>query len=75
VRRLVADGLDVRAVVPAIEQGLEDFFLELTQSSDVDAPAGDAAPAGAVAPADASTGAHANGAGATGTSSAPDGRG
>jgi len=38
VRRLVADGLDVRAVVPAVEQGLEDFFLELTQSSDVDAP-------------------------------------
>ena len=26
----------VRAVVPAHEQGLEDFFLELTQSSDVD---------------------------------------
>ena len=75
VRRLVADGLDVRAVVPAIEQGLEDFFLELTQSSDVDAPAGAAAPPGAVAPAGASTGAHANGAGATGTSSAPDGQG
>jgi ABC-2 type transport system ATP-binding protein len=31
VRTLVADGLDVRAVVPATEQGLEDFFLELTQ--------------------------------------------
>ena len=31
VRRLVADELDVRAVVPATEQGLEDFFLELTQ--------------------------------------------
>ncbi len=30
VRRLVQDGLDVRAVVPAREQGLEDFFLELT---------------------------------------------
>jgi ABC-2 type transport system ATP-binding protein len=30
VRRLVADGRDVRAVVPAPEQGLEDFFLELT---------------------------------------------
>ena len=30
VRRLVADGLAVRAVVPAPEQGLEDFFLELT---------------------------------------------
>ena len=36
VRRLVAAQLDVRAVVPAPEQGLEDFFLELTQSSDVD---------------------------------------
>ena len=36
VRRLVADGLDVRAVVPAVEQGLEDFFLELTTSSDRD---------------------------------------
>ncbi len=31
VRRLVGDGIDVRAVVPAPEQGLEDFFLELTQ--------------------------------------------
>lgn len=30
VRRLVADGVDVLAVVPAIEQGLEDMFLELT---------------------------------------------
>ncbi|NLE22761.1 MAG: ABC transporter ATP-binding protein [Actinobacteria bacterium] len=30
VRRLVEDGVDVRAVVPAREQGLEDFFLELT---------------------------------------------
>ena len=39
VRRLVAGGIAVRAVVPAVEQGLEDFFLELTQSSDVDAPA------------------------------------
>jgi len=37
VRRLVAARLDVRAVVPAPEQGLEDFFLELTQSADVDA--------------------------------------
>jgi ABC-2 type transport system ATP-binding protein len=34
VRRLVTDGLDVRAVVPAPEQGLEDFFLELTQEDD-----------------------------------------
>jgi ABC-2 type transport system ATP-binding protein len=31
VRRLVQDGVDVRAVVPAPEQGLEDFFLELTR--------------------------------------------
>ena len=30
VRRLVADGLDIFAVVPAVEQGLEDMFLELT---------------------------------------------
>jgi ABC-2 type transport system ATP-binding protein len=30
VRRLVEDGVAVRAVVPASEQGLEDFFLELT---------------------------------------------
>ena len=42
VRRLVADGLDVRAVVPAPEQGLEDFFLELTESGDV----GSGAPTG-----------------------------
>ncbi len=33
VRRLVAEGIDVRAVVPAVEQGLEDFFLELTGAS------------------------------------------
>ena len=32
VRRLVADGVAVRAVVPAVEQGLEDFFLELTRA-------------------------------------------
>ncbi len=38
VRRLVADGVEVRAVVPATEQGLEDFFLELT-GSDGDRPA------------------------------------
>jgi ABC-type multidrug transport system ATPase subunit len=30
VRRLVADGVDILAVVPAMEQGLEDMFLELT---------------------------------------------
>jgi len=34
VRRLVADGIAVRAVVPAPEQGLEDFFLELTGADD-----------------------------------------
>jgi ABC-2 type transport system ATP-binding protein len=38
VRRLVDDGLDVRAVVPATEQGLEDFFLELT-ADEADGPA------------------------------------
>jgi len=37
VRRLVAEGIGVDAVIPAREQGLEDFFLDLTQSSDVDA--------------------------------------
>jgi hypothetical protein len=30
VRRLVAEGIDVKAVVPSVEQGLEDMFLELT---------------------------------------------
>jgi ABC-2 type transport system ATP-binding protein len=30
VRRLVAEGVDIHAVVPAVEQGLEDMFLELT---------------------------------------------
>ena len=38
VRQLVAAGVGVDAVVPAREQGLEDFFLGLTQSSDVDEP-------------------------------------
>jgi ABC-2 type transport system ATP-binding protein len=37
VRALVDAGLGVDAVIPAREQGLEDFFLGLTQSSDVDA--------------------------------------
>ena len=32
VRRLVGAGVDVLAVVPAIEQGLEDMFLELTST-------------------------------------------
>ena len=36
VNRLVAAGIGVDAVIPAREQGLEDFFLGLTQSSDVD---------------------------------------
>ena len=36
VSRLVAEGIGVDAVIPAREQGLEDFFLGLTQSSDVD---------------------------------------
>lgn len=39
VRRLVADGVEVRAVVPAPEQGLEDFFLELTGTDDANRPA------------------------------------
>jgi ABC-2 type transport system ATP-binding protein len=38
VRRLVGDGLGVDAVIPSREQGLEDYFLGLTQSSDADAP-------------------------------------
>jgi ABC-2 type transport system ATP-binding protein len=36
VSRLVAAGVGIDAVIPAREQGLEDFFLGLTQSSDVD---------------------------------------
>jgi ABC-2 type transport system ATP-binding protein len=36
-RRLMAGGLDIEALVPSREQGLEDFFLGLTQSADVDA--------------------------------------
>ena len=39
VRRLVADGVEVRAVVPAPEQGLEDFFLELTGTDAAGEPA------------------------------------
>ena len=34
VRRLVAERIDVQAVVPAREQGLEDMFLELTASEE-----------------------------------------
>ncbi|HEX5641433.1 MAG TPA: ABC transporter ATP-binding protein [Thermoleophilia bacterium] len=40
VRRLVEDGVEVRAVVPASEQGLEDFFLELTGTDAPGEPAG-----------------------------------
>jgi len=40
VRRLVADGLSVRAVVPATDQGLEDFFLELTAPDEAEQPPG-----------------------------------
>jgi ABC-2 type transport system ATP-binding protein len=34
VRRLVAAEVDILAVVPAIEQGLEDMFLELTSEAE-----------------------------------------
>jgi ABC-type multidrug transport system ATPase subunit len=40
VRRLVAGNVDILAVVPAIEQGLEDMFLELTGEADADPGAG-----------------------------------
>ncbi len=46
VRALVADGIGVDAVIPAREQGLEDYFLGLTQSSDVDTGRSPAAAAG-----------------------------
>lgn len=36
VRRLVAGDVDVLAVVPALEQGLEDMFLQLTADSEVE---------------------------------------
>ena len=42
VRALVAAEIGVDAVIPAREQGLEDYFLGLTQSSDVDASKGGA---------------------------------
>ncbi|MCJ7797879.1 MAG: ABC transporter ATP-binding protein, partial [Thermoleophilia bacterium] len=45
VRRLVAEGIDVRALIPAVEQGLEDFFLELTASADSGMGAGSGDPA------------------------------
>jgi len=38
VRRLVGAGVDVRAVVPAAQLGLEDVFLELTQSDEAERP-------------------------------------
>ena len=37
VKQLVAAEIGIDAVIPAREQGLEDYFLGLTQSSDVDA--------------------------------------
>ena len=37
VKQLVAAEIGIDAVIPAREQGLEDYFLRLTQSSDVDA--------------------------------------
>ena len=40
VRRLVADNVDVLAVVPAVEQGLEDMFLELTGGDEQERSAG-----------------------------------
>jgi ABC-type multidrug transport system ATPase subunit len=43
VRRLVAEHIDVRAVVPAFEQGLEDFFLQLTMDGADSAPTGSGA--------------------------------
>lgn len=39
VRRLVAADVDILAVVPAVEQGLEDMFLELTAEEAADASA------------------------------------
>jgi ABC-type multidrug transport system ATPase subunit len=45
VRRLVAGNVDILAVVPALEQGLEDMFLELTATAETDRDAG-APPAG-----------------------------
>jgi ABC-type multidrug transport system ATPase subunit len=46
VRRLVAGNIDILAVVPAIEQGLEDMFLELTAATETNRGAG-VPPAGA----------------------------
>ncbi len=40
VRRLVAENIDILAVVPALEQGLEDMFLELTAEAEVGRVAG-----------------------------------
>ena len=40
VRRLVAGNIDILAVVPAIEQGLEDMFLELTAETETRPGAG-----------------------------------
>jgi ABC-2 type transport system ATP-binding protein len=38
VRRLVAGNVDIMAIVPAVEQGLEDMFLELTSTAEVALP-------------------------------------
>jgi hypothetical protein len=35
VARLVSEGIGIDAVVPAHEQGLEDYFLGLTESSEM----------------------------------------
>jgi ABC-2 type transport system ATP-binding protein len=40
VRRLVAGEVDVLAVVPAVEQGLEDMFLELTAETEANRTTG-----------------------------------
>ena len=49
-RRLIADGLDLLALVPSVEQGLEDMFFELTASDGgngaPDAATGSTSPAG-----------------------------
>ena len=46
VRRLVADDVDVLAVVPAVEQGLEDMFLELTAREEMNERSGTLSPSG-----------------------------
>ncbi len=41
VRRLVAGNIDILAVIPAVEQGLEDMFLEITSATENTRGAGD----------------------------------